>query len=83
MIYPDVSLEDWLKRYPELDLLEKECDHCGSLMRANKPFLTKGYAGVLSPKCECGKNKTICSSRVTTSNEEHQRWLNLLSISYS
>lgn len=83
MIFPDIRLEDWLKKYPELDLLEKECDSCGRTMIANVPFITKGFAGVISPNCQCGKNRTICSSRVTTSSEEHIKWSKLLSVSYS
>lgn len=83
MIYPDVKLEEWLARYPELDLLEKECDNCGKPMIANKPFISKGFAGLISSNCQCGKNRSICSSRVTTSNDEHQKWTKLLSVSYS
>jgi hypothetical protein len=78
MIYPDVSLKEWRKKYPELKVMKLDCDNCGKTIVANRPFLTKGYAGLDAPRCECGKNRHSCSSMVTTTKEEHQSWLDVL-----
>lgn len=59
MIYPDVTLEDWLRKHPELQVLKKTCDSCGKDMFSTVPFMTKDYYGLESPKCSCGKNRNI------------------------
>lgn len=78
MIFPDIKLENWLDKYTELEEVRKECNNCKKTMKANKPFLIKGYAGITSEKCSCGKNRSECSSMVTNSIEEHLKWKNLL-----
>jgi hypothetical protein len=72
MIYPDVSLQDWLKKYPELDVLERTCPACGTIRKADRPFVRKGYAGVEAGNCICGKDPSTCSSQVTTTAEAHK-----------
>ena len=74
----DVPLERWLERFPELKVQTRLCDSCGTEMRADRPFLMKGYAGLRAPKCRCGKNKRTCMSMVTTTPEETQKWVTLL-----
>lgn len=78
MIYPDVPLEEWLDRYPELCVVERQCEGCGRLMRASTPFIMKGYVGIESGDCSCKKNYSRCSCRITITNEEHTRWVNLI-----
>lgn len=78
MIFVDYSLSDWLEKYPDLKVLKLECDSCGNVMVADKPFVEKGYAGITSGPCKCGKNKHICVSKVTTSMDSHNHWMSLI-----
>lgn len=78
MIFPDVSLQDWLKKYPELEVITRSCDACGALMHATKPFLEKGYAGLVTV-CPCGGRTHQAMSCVTTSKEESREWSEILS----
>jgi hypothetical protein len=74
MIFPEVTIEEWINKFPELEVISRRCDYCGSIMKSEKPFLMKGYAGLVSPNCKCGKNRGLCSSRITISDYEHKRW---------
>lgn len=78
MIFPEISLKKWLEKYPDLDQLEINCDHCGKLMLASKPFIERGYVGILAPDCSCGKNRHTCMSKLTTSKETFNRWSSLI-----
>jgi hypothetical protein len=68
MIYPDVNLETWLKKYPVLEVQKKRCHHCKSLRIANIPFIEKDWVGLQSKDCACGKGKAIsvCTIRSTS-----------------
>lgn len=78
MIYPDVSLKTWLKKHPELRVFESHCHPCGKVMKSTRPFISKGYVGIESEPCPCGKGQNKCSSSVTTTKEEHESWLKAL-----
>lgn len=74
MIFRDVSLEEWLERYPELEIEEGFCNQCGKTMRTTKPFVEKGYVGLVSPKCSCGLNTNQVMTVLPTSYEEIGFW---------
>lgn len=68
MVFIDIDLNEWLKTYPELKILETECD-CGHLLKSTIPFRTREYAGIISELCKCG-NKLQCASMVIICKEE-------------
>lgn len=78
MFYPDVSLEEWLEKYPDLYVFGRKCEGCGKTMRTNTPFIMRGYVGLESGDCSCKKNHSRCSVRITTTDKEHTRWVNLI-----
>tara|TARA_Y100000034_G_C6910321_1_gene424375 strand:+ start:4234 stop:4482 length:249 start_codon:yes stop_codon:yes gene_type:complete len=74
MIFPDVTLEEWLKRYPELEVIEGTCRFCGNKRRTTKPFITKDYAELRSKRCSCGKDHHISSTSIPISKSEIEFW---------
>lgn len=55
MIYPDVSLEEWLQRYPNLKVHSQECPECKKIISTDRPFRSKHYIGLEGLHCkECG-----------------------------
>ncbi len=53
MIFPDVTLEEWLKKYPGLDIVKERCSVCRKKIITNKPFVDQHWVG-LAAICECG-----------------------------
>lgn len=78
MIPAGMTIKEWLKRYPELDLLNSKCNACNQPMTECKPFRDRNYAGIESLPCKCGKNFNKWSSAVTITKEEHERWNKIL-----
>lgn len=78
MIFPEVSTTEWIKKYPSLKILELPCNHCGNTLKSIKPFVTKGYAGLVSPLCDCGYGSNQCMIRVTTDINTYKKWMNVL-----
>jgi transcription elongation factor Elf1 len=74
MIFVDYSLLEWLEKYPNLEILKLNCDSCGKELISDKPFVEKGYVGLISNKCICGKNKHICISKITNSKDTYDYW---------
>ena len=74
MIYPDVSLEKWLAKYPMLDVMVRECDACGGPITNKRPYITRDYVGLDATPCPCGKGKVSCSSFFTTSARARREW---------
>lgn len=55
MIYPDVTLEEWLKKYPGLEVFSQPCPQCKETISTKTPFITKHYAGLEGKACyACG-----------------------------
>ena len=52
MIFPDVKLEDWVKKH-HLIVRKERCSSCGKYTETNKPFISKEWIG-LAAICECG-----------------------------
>lgn len=79
MIFPDVTLEEWLKRYPDLDVVSRDCDQCGKKIIASIPFVSIDLVGLTAPRCSCGKNRFTCGSSLTRTPEVFQDVLEALS----
>jgi hypothetical protein len=55
MIYPDVSVEEWLNRYPTLSPDTEECPVCGHPITLSKPYISADFVGLESEDCKnCG-----------------------------
>lgn len=78
MIFVNSDLSAWLKKHPGLQVLKLNCDSCNKQMVSNKPFVEKGYVGLISEPCSCGKNKHVCVSKLTTSIDSFNHWMSLV-----
>jgi hypothetical protein len=78
MIFPDIKLKSWLKRYPELEIESGICDNCGKDMPTIKPFIEKGAVGLISADCICKKNKNQSMTVIFTDEEENSYWMDFL-----
>jgi len=74
LIFPDISPDEWNKKYPTLKILKTTCEGCYKTLLSNKPFITKGYAGFTAELCECGGTRSIAESVVTTTQDEFYKW---------
>jgi hypothetical protein len=74
MIFLDTSVEEWCAKYPGLKVMVSKCDACGAEMRTSRAFLSKGYAGLETPKCPCGRGRNTASTAVTTDESTRQSW---------
>lgn len=70
MIYPNVSLEEWLEKYPVLEIKKKRCHYCREFRVANIPFIEKDWVGLQSKDCSCGKGKAISVCMIRKTLEE-------------
>ena len=78
MIFIDKTVQEWMSKHPSLEIVERPCDHCGLVLRSTRPFVERGYAGLIAPNCACGKNRHTAMSVVTTSAQKHRDWKLLL-----
>lgn len=54
MIYPDVSLETWMTKFPGLAPQKVTCG-CGKKGETTLPVISKDWVGLAMPKCQrCG-----------------------------
>lgn len=74
MIYPNVSLDEWLKKY-DLEVEIFECSKCGVRLEVNIPILTKDSAGLISKRCDCGCYSATLTPRT---KESKDFWNNVL-----
>ena len=79
MIFTDASVNEWLRKYPELKIITGNCDHCGAPMRTTRPFVTRDYAGLIAHDCSCGQNRHTALSLVTTTQKKNAEWAEVLS----
>jgi hypothetical protein len=79
MIFLDYSLEEWLRRYPDLKVTVGTCDNCGNPMPTVRPFIAKDYAGLQANDCACAQNRHTAMSLVTTNERKHREWAIALS----
>ena len=47
MIFPEVTIEEWSKKYP-VDPRTTDCLACGVKITTNIPYITKDYAGFIA-----------------------------------
>lgn len=59
MIFPDITLDKWLQKYPSLSVEFEECPECGNLVKLDIPYISKDFAGLTSSPCDCGETD-IC-----------------------
>ena len=78
MIYVDVSLERWLKKYPFLKVINSTCDECGNIRSTTRPLISKDYIGLESPICDCGKSNNSSAYMVPVSKKEIESWMDVL-----
>lgn len=76
MLYPEVSLSEWTKKYG-LQIKSKKCSKCGAIFDTTIPVLIKGYAGLETPTHECGRSFNSAIFTPTT-KESIQEWNELL-----
>lgn len=83
MIFPDISYEEWVLRYPELIVTEENCSinfcqYCDERIIPKIPFIKKGYVGLLSKSCPNCNNDDWSSVSITNSKEEYDLWNSLI-----
>lgn len=54
VIYPDVSVEVWCRKYPALRELQIGKCSCGQPVQELKPYYAKYTLGLVSGMCSCG-----------------------------
>jgi hypothetical protein len=59
MIFPKTKLEVFLDKYPGLSVKERPCLGCGTPLHTTRPFVEGAVAGLIAPKCPCGKSTTL------------------------
>ena len=77
MLYPEVTTEEWLRKYP-LVPEEIECDCCHVKFQTTVPVIMKGYAGLEIPSHSCDK-KYLAATFVPIDQNEIQYWSQLYS----
>lgn len=80
MIYPDVPLEEWLKRYPDLKVIEGKCDNrqCGKTKPTIRPIKFRHGIGLEAFPCECGKGRHGTMTMLITDPDENRKWKEIL-----
>ena len=53
-LYPQVSAEEWICRYPSLRMRTKKCRRCKAILINNRPYRNKHSAGLECSPCACG-----------------------------
>lgn len=74
MIFINLNYNEWIKRYPKLEFVSRNCTSCQRLLKADRPFITKDYAGLYMDNCPCGKNQLLGGSMVAISKDERKKW---------
>lgn len=77
MIYPEISLDEWLSKYKGLKIAKANCNSCGEIMESSIPFISSEYIGLTSPKCKCGISFTRVESALPRTKEEQDYWNSL------
>ena len=54
MIYPDVPLDVWMKKYGLEPVEEYQCPKCKELFYTTRPVLLRDSAGLIIPLHDCG-----------------------------
>lgn len=75
MIYPDVSVEDWCRRY-SIETAEKPCLKCGELLHSTLPFAHRDWRGVQSITHSCGVQYDLVFI-VSVNKNKRARWVEI------
>jgi hypothetical protein len=78
MIFPDVPTDMWLAKYPFLKIISSTCDGCRHIRSTTKPFISKEYVGLESPRCECCKSNHSAMYMASICKKEIESWKNTL-----
>lgn len=83
MIFPDITFEKWIEKYPELadstvDSKINLCVHCKNTITPKIPFIKKGYVGLMSNECHHCQYKSWSYISITTSKKEYDSWSSII-----
>jgi len=53
-LYPQVTAEEWIRRYPGLRMKSLKCKRCKAVLTNNRPYRNEHSAGLECPPCLCG-----------------------------
>ena len=76
MIYPQISLENWVKKY-RLKVEDYDCEKCGKTFKIDIPVLTADSAGLQSKIHGCGQD-AWAANMTPKNNEKQEEWRRLL-----
>lgn len=74
MVYPNVTTEEWLLKYPGLRKRQALCNYCNVVLEANVPYISKNYIGLTSTTCKCGHSRTKVDSAFPRTYDIQQAW---------
>ena len=77
MIYPNVSVEEWCKRY-KITVKTRPCTKCGKLQTTSIPWASQGWRGLVAPLHDCGIGYEL-STAVAADKKERNEWKLLFS----
>lgn len=60
MIFPEISAEEWCKRFPGLEIREYKCPYCRKKRIINIPTYEKDWVGLIAKDCPCGHVAGAC-----------------------
>jgi ribosome-binding protein aMBF1 (putative translation factor) len=73
MIYPDVPVDKWIKKY-DLKIYHRQCPHCSVTVSTNRPWITVDYAGIELEYCPSCNKKIGMSVAVPISEKSKTAW---------
>jgi hypothetical protein len=79
MIFPQITADEWLLRYPHLQIKVVNCKHCEGRVYVNKPFISKDYVGFISERCSNCNLEHNATCAMPVSKEEIEEWRRLIS----
>jgi hypothetical protein len=69
MMFPNVTAEEWCKRYPGLEKVKRPCRACKRQRIASIPFIEREWVGLRSAPCPCGKGQSLSVSTLRTGSQ--------------
>jgi uncharacterized Zn finger protein len=77
MIFPDVSAEEWILRYPDLFVISVKCKNCGNNLESTRPFVSKDYIGLTTHSCACGNSQSNVKVVIPKTEQSKKEWKRL------
>lgn len=59
MLFPQVSVEEWIERHPGLEIEKERCPSCRKEIVKDIPYMSKDWVGLHSGECSCGHDGSI------------------------